>query len=111
MTGPDGLRVEPERVTAHADAMTGIAGAVRAARPPDGGFSTDAYGVIGQVFAGQASAALAQGAVALTDLAADLERSAERLRASVQDYRLTDSRAALDLAAIEVPRAGDGDLG
>lgn len=105
MTTPDGFRVEPDRVAAHAGELAGIADAVRRGRPAAQSLSADAYGLVGGLFAASATSAMGRGAVAVGDLAAALQATAERLRDGAEGYRRAEAAAAERFAAIAVPAA------
>ncbi|MFP5069163.1 type VII secretion target [Pseudonocardia nantongensis] len=106
MTGPGGFRAEPDRLTAHADELAGIAEAVRRSRPTAAALSPGAYGLVGGLFAASATGAMGRGALAVTDLAAALQGAADRVQACAEEYRRAESAAAERFAGIEVPAAG-----
>jgi hypothetical protein len=90
----DGFEVDAVVLHAHAGQVDALAARMRtaaaAARPLD----LDAYGLIGQVFAGAASEAARAGSVVVAGLAEQAEAIADGVRASGAAYRgIEDSTA------------------
>jgi hypothetical protein len=105
MTGAGGFAAEPVALAAAATAFDGSARRIADGAPQPASLSADAFGLIGQVFAGAASAAAGQGMAALERVRGELATSAERLRATAAEYRAADERAATLLArAAQAPR-------
>ncbi|MDN5919153.1 MAG: hypothetical protein L0I76_29345 [Pseudonocardia sp.] len=90
----DGFAVEPGALRAHAEHVAQVEVRVGAAVPGSQTLSDDAYGVVGQVFAGAAVSAMATGSAAVADLRRALVVSAGGLRAVASDYENADLRIA-----------------
>lgn len=109
MTGPaDGFRADPARIAGHADEIARVAAVVRAGRPTADSLSDDAYGLVGGLFAGSATAAMGRGVATVDDLAAALEATADRLRASARSYEDAEEAALTALSSVEIPAAPSG---
>lgn len=108
MTGAGGFRVVPEVLDTQAGLLDGIAGEVAARQPSRTELDTDAYGVVGGLFAAEATAAMRAGATAMQEMAGALRALASATRTAASDYRDADRRAAVGLAGVEVgpPAAG-----
>lgn len=103
MTAPGaGFRVDPDDLGAQAGRLRDLADGVAAMRPPLTDLDTDAYGVIGSLFAGDATAAMRAGAEALEELGSTLRELSAAVGEAAAGYRETDLRAALGLAGVDV---------
>lgn len=111
MTSP-GFRVVPDRVSARADVLDGAGSAVAGMRPSRAELDTGAYGVIGEFFAADATAAMRAGVEALDALSASLHDLAASARKAVAAYLDTELRTAatfLDVDPAPAPAPVDGD--
>ncbi|MBW0104785.1 type VII secretion target [Pseudonocardia sp. KRD291] len=90
----DVFRVVPGDVRAHATGVGNVEHAVAAKIPAQNTLSTDAYGLIGQVFSGAATSAMGSGAVAVEKLCRALSDAADGLRGCAADYENADRRVA-----------------
>lgn len=90
----DGFVVDPGAIRAHAGNVAQVEVRVGAAVPGPQTLSNDAYGVVGQVFAGAAVSAMATGSAAVADLRRALVGTVGNLRTLASDYENVDLRAA-----------------
>lgn len=88
------FRVVPGDLRGHATGVANVERAIGAKMPAQSTLSVDAYGLIGQVFAGSAMAAMGSGAVAVERLRRALGETAGGLRDSARNYEDTDRRIA-----------------
>jgi hypothetical protein len=88
-----GFAVDPDVLAVLAAGRRQAAERLGAAAAPDP-VAADAFGVIGRLFAGGASAAVEAGAAALAGSRDRLRRAAESLDRAAADYRAVDAAAA-----------------
>lgn len=111
MTSPD-IRVVPDTVATHAGVLDDAASTVAGMRPSLAELDTDAYGVIGDFFSADATAAMRSGVRALESLSSALHDLATSAREAVAAYLDTELRAAamfgeVDVAPAPAPVGGD----
>ncbi|MFR9731806.1 type VII secretion target [Saccharopolyspora sp. MS10] len=98
------FNVIPSRLTTHSQWLTGLADDIAAAGQKGGGvsFGVDSFGLVGQVFAGQArqtSQQAAQEIERFSELTRDL---GERVDAAAQDYQDVDVHNATCLGQVRI---------
>ena len=90
----EGFRAESPAVTAHAAELEALAERAARAAAIAQPLRSDAYGLVGQAFAGMADDAGRTGSRAVAELAEALRQQADGVRAHLEAYAATDAAVA-----------------
>ncbi|MCW2721224.1 type VII secretion target [Pseudonocardia sp.] len=99
----DGFRVDDAAIAAHIGTVDAMASRVQVAAAAGRPLDVDAYGLVGQLFAGAAAEAAATGSAAVGDLARQATALVEGLRTSRAAYLDADARNGAVLASTRPP--------
>lgn len=96
------FNVSPERLTTHSQWLTGLADDIAAAGKKGEGvsFGADSFGLVGQVFAGQARQTSQQAAVEIQKFSELTRELGNRVHEAAKDYQDTDSKNADGLGQV-----------
>lgn len=97
---PGGFRVDPDRLRTHATQVDGHAARVTEIATAAQPLGLQAYGLVGQAFAGTARQTAQACSAGVASLAALVQDFGDRLRRVAEEYRATDEAAAASFRGI-----------